>query len=181
MPLNFNDAETQSSGGGDFELMPDNTIAPVILAMRGTRKTKAGDANMLDCEFTITEGKFARRKFWGLFMISSNGSSGHDKAVNITKSRVRAMLESARGVTPTDESEAALAARTINDWDDLDGLEFVARIGIEEGTDGYQDKNVLKSAITPDSKDYEGFKPKPVKAATSAPAEEKPAGRPSWG
>ena len=169
----------------NVELMPDNTIAPVRLSMRGEKTTNAGDARMLDCEFVITAGEFARRRFWGLMMVTSNGSAGHDKAVEITMSKVRAMLESAYGVSPSDESESAFEARKLADWQDLDGLEFVAKIGIEKGTQGYSDKNVLKSAVTPDSPDYKGFTPAKVKA-TPAPAQTAAApaqsngARPAW-
>ncbi|MEL6758713.1 MAG: hypothetical protein AAFP81_19965, partial [Pseudomonadota bacterium] len=133
-------------------------------SVRGEKETKMRDARMLDCEFTILEGEFAKRKFWGLMMITSNGSDGHDKAVNITKSRVRGILESAYGISPSDESEAALTARTLEEWMDLDNIEFLAKIGIEKSKDPqYPDKNVLKSAVTCDSEDYEGFTPvKPV-------------------
>lgn len=157
MSLNFNDAEPQRAAG---DLIPDGTIAPVILSVRSEKTTKAGDARMLDCEFTVLEGEFAKRKFWGLMMITSNGSDGHDKAVNITKSRVRGILESAYGVSPSDESDAALTARTIEEWMDLDGIEFLAKIGIEKSKDPqYSDKNVLKQAVTCDSPDYDGFTP----------------------
>ena len=180
--LDFNTAETQTSGSG--ELIKDNTIAPVRLSMRGEKTTNAGDARMLDCEFVITEGPYAKRRFWGLMMITSNGSVGHDKAVQITSSRIRGMLESAYGVYPDDESEGAMAARVLSDWTDLDGLEFVAKIGIEKGTQGYSDKNVLKSAVTPDSTDYAGFKPAKPKASAPAQAQktEAPAAKPTaWG
>jgi hypothetical protein len=179
--LDFNTAEKQT--GGSVELMPDNTIAPVRLNMRGEKATNAGDARMIDCEFVITAGEFARRRFWGLMMVTSNGSAGHNKAVEITMSKVRGMLESAYGVSPSDESETALAARQLEDWQDLDGLEFVAKIGIEKGTQGYSDKNVLKSAVTPDSSDYQGFTPAKLgKPAPSAPAQaaQTNGARPAW-
>ena len=62
-------------------------------------------------------------------------------------------MESARGIDPGDESEAARRAREI-DMSDLDGIRFLAKIGIEKGKDGNADRNALKAAITPDSKDY---------------------------
>lgn len=180
MGIDLNNAERQREGG---ELIPDNTVAPVILHMRGLKPTKDKSGQMLDCEFTITEGPFAKRKFWGLMMVSGNGSDGHKKAVDISFSRLRAMLESAYGVQPADDSAEAMSARRLTDWDDLNGLEFVAKIGVEKGTGDYKDKNVLKAAVTPDDDEYRGFKPKKPKAASNGSAA-KPAGgnagRPAW-
>lgn len=184
MSINFNNAEPSK---GDFDLIPDKSVAPVRMSMRGIKATKANDAQMLDCEFVVLEGPYAKRRFWGNMMVSSNGSEGHDKAVNITMSTVRGILESAYGINPSDESETAIMARQIDDWPDLDGLEFVARIGIEKGKGGYSDKNVLRAVVTPDSDDYAGFKPvKPVapkaamQAAQSAPSQANGASRPAW-
>lgn len=174
MSINLNGAKPQNATG---ELMPDNTIAPVILNLRGLKKTNAGDATMLDCEFTITAGKFAKRKFWGLMMITSNGSSGHDTAVDITMSRVKGMLDSAYGLDPEDDSDKAQSARVLSDWHDLDGLEFLARIGVEKSKDPqYSDKNVLKAAVTPDQDQYKGFEPgKPAATTTTTKAAPKSA------
>ena len=52
---------------------------------------------------------------------------------NRSRSLIRAMLNSARGLSDKDVSPQAQAARRINGFADLDGLEFVARIDI--GTD----------------------------------------------
>jgi hypothetical protein len=177
MAIDLNNAERQREGGG--EIIPDGTVAPVILNMRGIKATKDKTGQMLDIEFTITAGPFSKRKFWGLMMVVGNGSDGHTKAVAISMARARAIIESAYGIAPTDDSEVALAARRLGDWDDLDGLEFVARIGIEKGTGDYKDKNVLKGAVTIDDDDYSGFKPAKPKVAASA---SKPAasGRPAW-
>lgn len=182
MSLDFNNAQSQQ---GDIQLVPDGTIAPVIIEVRGEKRTKAGDATMLDCEFTVSQGEYSRRKFWGNMMISSNGSEGHERAVAITQSTVRGILESAYGVEPKDDSPDAMAARRMNDWSDLSGLEFVAKIGIEEGKGDYKDKNTLVVAITPDKPEYQGFKPAraPKRATAMNGASQQPkadAGRPAW-
>jgi hypothetical protein len=180
MAIDLNNAERQREGG---DIIPDGTVAPVILKLRELRPTKDKSGQMLDIEFTILAGPFAKRKFWGLMMVSGNGSEGHKKAVDITMSRIRGVLESAYGVLPSDDSEPAKAARRLKDWDDLDSLEFVARIGIEKGTGDYKDKNVLKGAVTPDDDDYRGFSPKkPKSTGSNGSAAAKPAGgsRPAW-
>jgi hypothetical protein len=165
MPISFNDAKPQAST--ELELIPDGTIAPVRLTVRGEKLTKAGDARMLDCEYIVTAGPFAKRKVWMNMMITSNGSAGHDKAVSITMSSVRAMLESAYGLAEDDKSPDAMQARTISDWSDLDGLEFVAKFGIEKSKDEqYPDKNRLQ-AVGAKSPDYAGFKPAKPKVMQS--------------
>ena len=182
MAIDFNNAEPQRNGG---DLIPDNTIAPVRMSMRGEKMTNAKDARMIDCEFVVTEGPFAKRRFWSMMMVTSNGSDGHDKAVSITMSRVRGMLESAFGIDPLDDSDAALSGRTLEDWEDLDGLEFLAKIGIEKSKDPkYSDKNALKSAVTPDSDDYAGFSPRKAPTKVLAPSQPSTNGaakeRPQW-
>jgi hypothetical protein len=176
MAIDLNNAERQREGG---DIIPDNTVAPVICVMRGLKPTKDKSGQMLDCEFTITQGPFAKRKFWSLMMVSGS-TEGQGKAVNITMSRLRAMLESAYGVLPTDDSEMAKTARRLKDWDDLNGLEFLAKIGIEKGTGDYKDKNVLKGAVTPDDDEYNGFQPKKPKALSTPASKPAAAGRPSW-
>ena len=170
MPLNLNNAEAQVEFG---ELIPDNTIAPVQMNIRPgnagedgwATQAKTSSALYLSAEFTVTEGPFAKRKFWTNFTIDGD-TEGHERAVKITMSRLRAIVESARGINPGDESEAARRAREI-DVSDFDGIRFLAKIGIEKGKDGNADRNALKAAITPDSKDYRRIEQ--MKARTAGP------------
>lgn len=168
MSMDFNDAQPQR---GEFDLIPDGAVAPVMINYRGEKRTNANDASMLDLEFVVTAGEYAKRKMWGYWMITSNGSKGHDTAVGITRSRVRGVLESARGIDPVDDSPAGMAGRKLDDWADLDGMVFLAKIGIEKGTGEYKDKNVVVAALTVGDEGYEHFtpkaaKPKPAPAAT---------------
>lgn len=194
MSMDFNDADRQSSGGG--EPMPEGTVAPVIVNLRGI-KTGKTDSRVqgLDLEFTVTAGPFKGRKAWKWAGFAGNGSDGHNKMVSITRSLVRGMLESAYGVDPADDTAGAMDARRLGDWDDLNGLEFVARFSIEKG-DEYtdqrtgevkkgQDKNSLR-AVTPDDPDYAGFVPAKrgkapaAKAASNGTAAAQGGSRPAW-
>jgi hypothetical protein len=173
MAYDFNDAES-NTGTGD--LIPKGTVAPVRLSIRpgsvgdgGWLSTSATSSyQWLDCEFTITGGPFARRKFWTLLM------AGHDtpneekvaKTLGITRSKLRGILESARGIDPSDMSEPAKAKRIVNGYGDFDGMEFVAKIGVQAGTGGYSDKNVFDNAVPVTSKDYAAAKA----GAVSSPA-----------
>jgi hypothetical protein len=99
------------------------------------------------------EGQYAKRKIFDKI-----GISGSDQWINIGKSRIRAILESAKNINPKDMSETAMAARKINSFDELDGLEMLIKIGIEHDRSGvYQDKNRVASIITPDSQIYQTY------------------------
>jgi hypothetical protein len=99
------------------------------------------------------EGQYAKRK-----VFDKIGISGSDQWVNMGKSRIRAILESAKNINPKDMSEAAMSSRKINSFDELDGLEMLIKIGIEHDRNGvYQDKNKIASIITPDHLAYKEY------------------------
>jgi hypothetical protein len=189
--MDFNSAPEQRS----TDLIPDRTVARVVLTVRPggagdgnwLKLSSGGDKLMIDGEFTVTEGPFARRKFWGLmtldayvtmqgqsYMVSdliaqctndqdhlglakaadAEGWGGSLKAVNITRTTLRAILESCRGIRSDDKSPASMDARRVSGVGDFDGMEFVAKIGVEKGENGYKDKNRLMEAITPDKPGY---------------------------
>ncbi len=160
------DYNTAESGGGLFDLIPANTIARVILTIRPGGEGEGGwltqsqssDAQYLNCEFTVSEGEYAKRKFWGNFTVSGGkvNEEGQSIAGIITRATLRAILESARGVDPKDESDEAKRKRVVNGYQDFNDLEFVAKIGIEPARDQYQAKNKLLSVVTPDKPEYGG-------------------------
>jgi hypothetical protein len=152
MTMNFNDAEQQT----EFGIIPNNTIAKAVLTIRAGNdfsdlfltRSKNGESTFLNCEFTILEGQFARRK-----VFDKIGIHGSDQWINIGKSRIRAILESAKNINPKDMSETAMAARKISSFDELNGLEPIIKIGVEHDRSGvYQDKNRVLSIITPEHK-----------------------------
>jgi hypothetical protein len=157
MALDFNNAGEQRSG----DLMPEGTICPVHLTVRPgssgeggwLKRSKDGGSMSLDCEFTVTEGPHAKRKFWSLMLVEGT-TEGHQKASEISAARIRAMLESAHGIRPDDESDAAKNKRRLANWGDLNDIRFVAKVGVEKGKDGYKDKNTLAEVMTPDRKQW---------------------------
>lgn len=92
-------------------------------------------------------------------------------------------------------SPQAAAARRIQGFHELDGIEFLARVDIEKDGKG-QDRNVVKVAVEPDHPEYATLMGVPPKAKTGggtsgAPAQAVPAypsagqraavtGKPSW-
>lgn len=184
MSMDFNDAESNTS----FDLIPAGTVAPMILTIKpgstgegGWESTSAtSEYTWLNCEFTITEGKYANRKFWQNMMVS--GPS--DQAVNITRSTLRGILESARKIKPDDESQEAKAKRVVSGYGDFSGMEFVGKIGIDKQKPGsqYSDSNKLLAAVPVGSKDYQAAKSGASASGSPTPTPSNNAGGsvPAW-
>lgn len=163
MTFDMNDAQPQMSG----ELIPDGSFAKVTMTLRrggadGDSEIDRGllkasnspgsDVKSLDCEFTVTEGPYARRKFWQMFTVS--GGKVDDGGVSIgwkiSKGSFRAMIDSALGLDPKDMSEAAKAKRVLRGLADLAGITFVASITVESSSNArYGDSNKLGRVVLP--------------------------------
>ena len=117
------------------------------------KRSKDGNSEALDCEFAIVDGQHASRKFWTLLTLVGT-TQGHAKAGEISRARIRAILESARGIKPDDKSPTAEKGRQIESYADLDGLNFIGKIGVEPAQNGYKAKNFLDEVITPDRKSW---------------------------
>ena len=133
----FNDADSQTS----YDLIPKGTVVPVRLTLKpggyddpaqgwtggyATRNETSGSV-YLNAEFVITEGAYAKRKIWSLIgLLSLKGPEW----ANMGRSFVRGILNSARGLSDKDNSPEALAARRINGFADIDGIEFLAKIDV---------------------------------------------------
>jgi hypothetical protein len=185
----------------DLELIPAGTAASVQMRIRpggagedGLLKRSAkGDCEMLDCEFVLVDGPYARRKFWTNLVLEGT-TAGHAQAAEISRGILRGILESARNIRPDDLSDQARTRRTAS-LKDFDNIIFVARIGIEKGKprpdgsgENYPDKNVIAGIITPDKKEWHpvdqpvpfnggsaGAAASPAAPAAPVPGIEKPA------
>jgi hypothetical protein len=185
MTLNFNDAGPQRT----FEVIPENTVATLQLKVRSggagpdgqLKRSKDGNSEALDCEFVVVDGPYAHRKFWTLFTVAGT-TPGHAQAGEISRAKIRAILESARGIRPDDKSETAEKARQIESYGNLDGLNFVGRIGVEPPQSGYKAKNVLAEVITPDRKDWKAPPQPDVKPVASKEVSPSPVKleKPTW-
>jgi hypothetical protein len=195
MTYDMNDAEPQMSG----EIIPDGTFAKVTMAIRPggvdgqseidqallkAPKDPASDVLMLDCEFTVVEGPHARRKFWQMFTVQGGkvDENGVSIGWKISKSCFRAMIDSALGLLPDDMSEAAKQKRVLRGLADLNGISFVAKIGVDRNPQ-YKDKNKLDRVVLPNEKEWqaimrgEAVAPAPSHRAQKAAA---PAQAPAW-
>ena len=167
-----------------FELVPHGTIADISFHIRPggvgedklLKRSRDGGCEMLDVEFTLVDGAYAKRKFWGLFTVAGT-TLGHVEAARISNGKLRAILESARGIKPDDQSDAAKEARRVSSYGDFNGLVFMVRIGVEPPQNGYRAKNRLDQVITPDQKAWHAVTQEPVAAASTTSA--KPASTPA--
>lgn len=112
-------------------------------------------------------------------------TSGHSQAAEISCRTLRAILESARGIKPNDQSDAAKKARFTESYRDFDGLRFMIRVGVQPAENGYKAKNILNEVITPDRVDWKAVTQVPKTAAAAEPASDTTAApaaieKPAW-
>lgn len=189
----FNSAEDQNN----FDVIPKGTLVKVRMTIRpggyddasqgwtggyATQSMTTGSV-YLNCEFVVLDGPYAKRKMWSL--IGLHSPKGPEWA-NMGRAFVKGILNSSRGLHPQDNSPQAQQARRIQGFADLDGIEFVAKVEMDKDQNG-DDKNVVKTAITPDNKAYAGIAGEPTQASASVQqsspvqsASTAPTGRPSW-
>ncbi len=205
MSYDLNDAQPQMAPIGG--LIPDGTFARLRLTIRpggvdgGTqmdagllKASQSSDAKMLDCEFTILEGPHARRKFWQSFTVAGGklDEKGQSIGWKISKSTFRAIVDSAFGLDPRDETPATKAKRVLPGLRQLDGIVFAARIMVEPASNPkYRDQNRIANVVLPDEPHYaaimggETVPPEPVNApprkAATAQAPGWQAQAPAWG
>ena len=161
--MDFNGADTQDAA---FDLIPANTPVKACLTIRPggagpegwLTQSKTSPALYLNTEAVVMEGPFVRRRIYTRigFRGKAAGGPGDDTYGNRGRAMIRGILESARGVRPDDQSNAARAARMIRSLGGLSGLEFVCRIGIERDKDKPDDsgRNVIKASIGSDHAEY---------------------------
>jgi len=160
--VNFNTAATQFDNSGP-NLIPENTIVKVVMTIRPgsageegwMTQSKASPWQYISAEFTIVGGQYDKRKFWqNMMWFHPDQTEKNIKTMNITNAKLRAMVESSRGIMPSDESDNAKAARDIP-WIEINGMSFVCKLGVEVSKDPqYDDKNQIKIVVTPDMGEY---------------------------
>jgi hypothetical protein len=156
MSYDYNSAGAQRS----FDLIPAGTPVVLQLTIRPGNegedfiltRSKGGDALGLNLKFKIIEGQYAKRELFAFFVLDGK-TEGHAEAADISRRTLRAILESVKGIKPTDVSEAAKAVRLVKDAE-FDGLCFMATVDIEPAKGEYKAKNILGYVITPDMKEW---------------------------
>jgi len=162
--LNLNNAAVSEAPTQTRTLIPNGTLcrAIIVVKMGDTeipefgngmwfKKSATSSAKWMELEFTVVGGEHDKRKFWHRLFVDGDkkGSSGIPVAKEIGLSTLRQIIESANNINPSDMSETAVQRRNIGGVNDLSGMEICAKVGIEKGTNGYEDKNKLMAAVTP--------------------------------
>jgi hypothetical protein len=157
---NFNDAIEQVN----YEHIPQGTIAKVRMSIRpggyddleqgwsggyATQNYVTGSV-YLSCEYIILEGPYSNRRIWGLIgLYSPKGVAWANKG----RAFIKGILNSAYNLNPKDISPEVQAKRCIKGIEELDGIEFLARIDLNKNKHN-ELKNEITTAITPDYKEY---------------------------
>ncbi|MEI6207322.1 MAG: hypothetical protein WCP20_11100 [Desulfuromonadales bacterium] len=193
--IDLNSAEIQSEGTGSA--IPEDSIVAFKMTIRPPKTGKEGAQHPLFCrsakgnEYIDVEfeaqGTFAGRKIWNNYTLA-----GSDAAAKISMRVLRAIVESARGIAPSDASPQATAGRQLADFSDFNGMVFLAKVKcvVEQSQkDGqWYVNNDIKRIITPDDDEYnkgefisdKPLPPVPVAGASAAP-KASAAAAPAWG
>lgn len=170
----FNNAEDQAN----FDVIPKGTLVKVRMTIDpgafnqpdqgwdgglATRNEETGSV-YLSCEFIVMEGEYARRKVWSLIGLHSEKGPGWG---NMGRGFIKSILNSSRGIHPKDDSPAAQNGRKIQGVSDLDGIEFLAKIGMDKDQNG-DPKNIINIAIMPDNDQYSSYMSGVVPAQNNA-------------
>lgn len=203
MAVDLNTADEQGSGAGTI---PEDSIVIVVAEIRPPKAGKEGTSHPLFCksssspyeyldfEFTVVSTKFKDRKIWQNFMLYYTGTATEksSQAISISMRTLRAMVEAARKINPKDATPAAVNARIISDFSDLNSMMFPIVVGCEWGKPNAEGRrylnNTIKRIVTPDDERFAKvfadpggiiLSDKPLPTEPPAPA---PAGsaKPTW-
>lgn len=185
--IDLNQGELQGNGGAGA--IPEDSIIAFTMTIRAPKAGKESTTHAMFCksskgnEYIDVEfealGSYAGRKIWQNFTLV-----GSEQAAKISMRTLRAIVESARGISPTDASPAATAGRQLSDWLDFNSMTFLAKVGtvVEQSQrDGqWYVNNTIKRIITPDDAEYAAGewisdKPLPTIPAAGEPVQQKPA------
>jgi hypothetical protein len=170
MTIDFNQQEKQQEFKGPI---PPGSAVKVRFSIREPKENRQmydqgsvvplvtmsskGDFGYLDVEMEVVSGTYKGNKIWENFGVIGT-TEGQQTAVRIAMSRLRAVVEAARNVMPDDSSPQAAQARTLNSWQDLQGVEIGIIVGAEVGNPSKDGKryinNTLRRVITPDKDEY---------------------------
>lgn len=158
--LDFNTAEVQSTGKGP---VPPDSCVILQMELRTPKSGKQGSHPLLcesdkgneylDVEFKVARGSYEGKTIWQNFTVT-----GSEQASKISMRILRAIVESARQINPNDQSPQAAQGRTLSDWSDFQGMQFMAKVDAKAekayNSDNVYVNNHIKKIITPDMEEY---------------------------
>jgi len=180
MPIDLNDADTQ----GDRELIEPGGYGLQIHVKEGhagadgwLKLAKNQRSLMLQLECKVvsavtTKGAVTSSQYAGkvvrdwitlefdetdamhLPALSDADIERYRTSVRMGRSKLRAIVDSAHGLDPKDDSFVAKEKRKLANYSDLEGLVFYAQIEERAGQGKYGPSNTIDFIITPDLPDY---------------------------
>lgn len=118
--------------------IPHSTKVLLEIAVKEPRKSKRGSHPLLNRdddggEFLSTTLTIVAGVFVGQVIHHNFYTTPASRGYAASRAALCAIIESARGVTPGDASPQACQARTLIDWSDLNGMQFVGVVGEKKG------------------------------------------------
>lgn len=147
---------------GNMELIPAGTLCKGVIVCEEAKLTKAnpekgttGGGRYLSCKITVTEGPFTKRSIYTMLM-DPEDQNNSEKAREMGLGQLVRMLEAVGVFDPAnpvsyramtfDQAWLALAQRQSQ------GAAVAFEVGIQKGTGGYSDKNVVRNYLSPNPK-----------------------------
>lgn len=145
-----------SAGAGvttQADTIPAGQLAWVILTIKGIKLNASTGSKSIEYEATIDEGQpFAKRKIFG-FIGDPNHEANSEAYRQMGLVAITRILESGRSAGPNNPD-----GYKIQGFEQLGGLRVPVKIGIEEGQNGYSDKNKVVEWLTPNPASQSGHK-----------------------
>ena len=180
--FNLNEASQQSTGAPGA--IPPNSCVVVKMHLRTASEASVGRRNpvmqgshplliksgkssleYLDTVLEVVQGKYTGRKIFHKFNILGAQTEGQRKAVDISRSQIRALVECAKQIDPEDMSPQACQARNV-DPEEMEGMTFPILVKCEPsqalnkaGTE-YYCNNALVRVIVPSDKQWKELQEK---------------------
>ena len=163
MPYDLNEAEKQQGGTVpegiytlEARIKPGGAGDDYLL-----RRSKNGALEMLELELKVATGAHAGHAFSEFITLDFIGGNVREQeqidryktAVRIGRTKLRSLIESARGINPEDESDAAKQQRRLDSLQQINGFVFLAQVDVRE-QDGYRPRNSVGYIVTPDMPEW---------------------------
>ncbi|MGE4471053.1 MAG: hypothetical protein AB7D47_13045 [Desulfovibrio sp.] len=165
MSIDLNNAESQRE---PRSAIPPHSIVRCRATLRRPEQQKVGSLpeltraksgmEYLGFEFEVVAGSYAGAKFLENMSITGASNDRQEVAVRINYSKIRAMVEAARGIPHEDQSPQARKGRMLTSWSEIDGIEVPIMVGCkisDPDKNGRQwVNNTINLVITPDHEAY---------------------------
>lgn len=195
--LDFNNAQEQSKG---FSVIPPNSKVLVALKIEAPASDRRGSypelcksqnssLEYLNAVLEVVAGSFKGKQIYHNFNVYGAATEKQQKAIDISMSQLRALVEASCHISPKDNSPQAQKMRVLYSYSELNGKVFPIAVKCAERTSQKPGDilivNELKYIITVEDADYaalmnggEVISDTPIPQVTGQKTEQT---KPSWG